>query len=1014
MKRKNKFLILAVSILFISVFLSGGIPIFSNNFIFSNVNNPSLSAPPIITSPEDTTYVHGMEGYYPATYGFENDEYGANPLQWHITENAGSIQVINEIGGHNKVVELYKNYVTNHLMIENDVNDVAVGKIEFWWRVSSRIKRTHFEMHENSIRQIHIRLYSTGKLQVRDGNTYIDLFSYSENVWYHFSVEFDCSSDWHVSVRDEEGNYKGGDNGIGYSFQGSPTVLDKVRFANGKYMYNWRSYVDAVSYTWDPNYNSGDNYCEGLLLDFNDHDYSTMSYQLDTNPLVDILGDCVIPFPNSGNHGITVWGNGEQSSPRYFSIENQISITTPNEINYKRAMDGYFLGTYGFENDDHWGHPQDWVVEELAGGGNPPPCDVRIENMLDANFDGVPDDYPAHKKVLRLADASNENWLSLAKVWQQFDSSQSSGTIEFWFRTDWADHKTYMLIHQEPFTDYQIWLEVDNKKLQYRNSGDTGYINTEYSIENNLWYHFRISFECDNGNYDGLSPDCFNVYVNGESVINDAPFTGGGVDGLDKLIFQTHGVDWWYSSFFDAVGYSWDPEYKVGDNLLQGLLLDFEPDDYISIYYQLDNLGVFPILGDTVIPFYLDEHTIRVIGKDASGNHYYSDLLQFSCFLSPLIGSEDRFFPQENNAKLGYIITSVQAYDIPTIEFSLMNTKDPSKIVDIKVCVDNSEIFVKYNQLLVKDVIYPFVIEANVLGSPLSHQIVLELSDGEDIKLESLVINELYYYESQLYKGDRYTPMQYLKYEDYDEATIEISSGIPFDNDDLAQAGSNVFPLDPALVVTVNPDMEDVFGLEWPLTSDQYYIQAYSLKWRVLKPNGFYLTSSELAQNDIYVGVTEDAIEEDPYPELEYIIAELILVGLKLVLPEYCDLLIELGLIYANHGINPIPSRIDKTELEEENAYEITWNAGFETANGPVYYGEHPFPQFNEASMELDIDLKVPEGQFGYYQVEFIGTLEIYNLHISSNLATETHSREPVATLSSSHYINFEYASSYP
>ncbi|MFX1343458.1 MAG: hypothetical protein ACFFAI_00005, partial [Promethearchaeota archaeon] len=58
-----------------------------NNF---NDLNLKLSAQDInITTPENNTYTKPMSGYFPASYGFENDIVGENPQNWVTDETYG-------------------------------------------------------------------------------------------------------------------------------------------------------------------------------------------------------------------------------------------------------------------------------------------------------------------------------------------------------------------------------------------------------------------------------------------------------------------------------------------------------------------------------------------------------------------------------------------------------------------------------------------------------------------------------------------------------------------------------------------------------------------------------------------------------------------------------------------------------------------------------------------------------------------------------------------------------------
>ena len=62
-----------------------------------------------LITPENKTYTEAMSGYYPATYGFENDEEGNFPSGWidNSTDPACTVEVIDQYDGHNKVMRLY-------------------------------------------------------------------------------------------------------------------------------------------------------------------------------------------------------------------------------------------------------------------------------------------------------------------------------------------------------------------------------------------------------------------------------------------------------------------------------------------------------------------------------------------------------------------------------------------------------------------------------------------------------------------------------------------------------------------------------------------------------------------------------------------------------------------------------------------------------------------------------------------------------------------------------------------
>ena len=81
-----------------------------------------------------------MNGYYPATYGFENDAEGDFPTEWSVLSAGGTANVISNLSGHNNVGEIHD---TSALKMEiyNSFNDKVTGTIEFFIRSSDNTKR---------------------------------------------------------------------------------------------------------------------------------------------------------------------------------------------------------------------------------------------------------------------------------------------------------------------------------------------------------------------------------------------------------------------------------------------------------------------------------------------------------------------------------------------------------------------------------------------------------------------------------------------------------------------------------------------------------------------------------------------------------------------------------------------------------------------------------------------------------------------------------------------------------
>ncbi len=108
--RRSKLLKLSLLLLFfiIPIFLSSNYQttsIYEENAEFHLSDNEIT-----LLTPENKTYIDPMEGYFPATFGFENDTIGEEPSGWTTLYDGigGTVKIVN-YNEHNHVIELYDN-----------------------------------------------------------------------------------------------------------------------------------------------------------------------------------------------------------------------------------------------------------------------------------------------------------------------------------------------------------------------------------------------------------------------------------------------------------------------------------------------------------------------------------------------------------------------------------------------------------------------------------------------------------------------------------------------------------------------------------------------------------------------------------------------------------------------------------------------------------------------------------------------------------------------------------------
>ena len=249
---------------------------------------------------------------------------------------------------------------------------------------------------------------------------------YSDDQWFHMRMEWNCTTDtWNLWI-----------DGVQYltnsAFESSKTdtAVSSMRFSSFELSNTGLYYVDAVSFSWDPNYNVGDNRNEGLLLSYeNSTTADWMGYSLDGGANTTILGNTTIPMPSFGSHTIQLFGNttfglNNQSEIRHFSyleytapsiegpgsdltyeqfaVQNlQWNITEINDGTYSILRNGTEVDSGGFT---HWVNVTTFLNSSVDGDWNytiiaTDPSNnqgaytsiIHIEDMVDPTIEGPSD-----------------------------------------------------------------------------------------------------------------------------------------------------------------------------------------------------------------------------------------------------------------------------------------------------------------------------------------------------------------------------------------------------------------------------------------------------------------------------------------------------------------------------------------------------------------------------------------------------------------------------------------------
>jgi concanavalin A-like lectin/glucanase superfamily protein/uncharacterized protein DUF2341 len=187
---------------------------------------------------------------YPATYSFTDDDFGTIPSDWLGISGISGIE--NYLDDHNKIYRI-TNFTSPSAFRQTFTSAKNNGIIEYWIRFGQTDKSSLYVIYDESYNEgIHID-YGAGKFYAYNGTTQKTIQNYESNTWYHFKIQFDSTlkkfNVWINGIlRANSFSYRSAscvDLSIMYLVYSSTQAIDVA--------------IDAVGYSWDPNYHTGDN-----------------------------------------------------------------------------------------------------------------------------------------------------------------------------------------------------------------------------------------------------------------------------------------------------------------------------------------------------------------------------------------------------------------------------------------------------------------------------------------------------------------------------------------------------------------------------------------------------------------------------------------------------------------------------------------------------------------------------------------------------------------------------------
>ncbi len=307
----------------------------------------------------------------------------------------------------------------------------------------------------------------------------------------------------------------------------------------------------------------------------------------------------------------------------------EINITTPETKTYTSPMSGYYPGTYSFDDEISglYGDAMDFL-DEYHGSSPSSYCYIRTIT----NYDG-------HMSELLVQDAQGGSYTSGT---HHIDSPQSSGTIEFLLNIHFGLDSGSTLRRQylsfrafDGTIGFRAMIEIHDGDILYYDGSNWQEIVSGLNYV--VWYHHSISFNCNGGTNGNFTWIVSNEEGEEISRVENIEFENK-LSLVEEIHFESVLGDYGGHCVYDAFGFSWDPNYNVGDNLKEGLLLSYDSSvNFDWQGYSLDGQTNKTINGNYTIPLPSDgQHYIQVFGNDSLGTIYESEVRYFDVDANPI------------------------------------------------------------------------------------------------------------------------------------------------------------------------------------------------------------------------------------------------------------------------------------------------------------------------------------------------------------------------------------------